>query len=783
MLLFAVLSIFNANAQWESDTAINLKVSNSLSSDSQSIAAPSGGTYIVYYKSVPAPVNFEIWVQYLSPIGTKMFGDDGMLLTNTLPMSTYTTMWKLSVDGKGNLYVGATGTGAGTPAYVYKVMPTGELPWGASGLNVGSGYLPTIHPLSNFEVLISWMPAAGGKAKIQHYTEMGVAIWLNPIEVMPSTAYANSGTVVADMFEQSNGYFTAVFHTRTSAGLNSFLFAQRYDSAGVAQWTQPTQLADKGSAYNNLTYGGTQDGDVIYYGYSLATGLRYDAFAQRLNTDGTTPWGINGIDFDTNISYYEMNAKIAYSPGSQYVWMISSYTSSSQSTYGEYVQKFDKVTGARQFTDNAHQVYPVDAASRVHVGNLYLANSLPVFALKSGADNGVSATTLSAQFLDVNGNFFPATYVKPLATFAANKGRIVLNKPASNQGVITFVEAKTTNEPKISAQNFSLTIDPCTINVNAIADFSKACSVNFEDLTLPTGTDICAGTVTATIDDQSIFPITANTTVQWTFTSTSGGTATQTQNIIITNTITPPALEDVTSQCSVMLTDLTVPVATDSCGNTITATTNATFPLTQGTTAITWTFTSPTGTIATQTQNIIVNDTTAPTLTVQNISATVAEDGTVNITAAQFDNGSTDSCGNDTATWTWSVSPASFTCTDLGEQTVTITATDAYGNIATTTATVSITDPNGYCTTSGIGEFNKKVISIYPNPAQEFFTIESAEAIKSVVVYDMLGKTVFRGTMSATTATVDSGMWSAGVYNVTVENAAGDQQRLKLVKN
>jgi hypothetical protein len=60
----------------------------------------------------------------------------------------------------------------------------------------------------------------------------------------------------------------------------------------------------------------------------------------------------------------------------------------------------------------------------------------------------------------------------------------------------------------------------------------------------------------------------------------------------------------------------------------------------------------------------------------------------VSITADDVDNGSSDACGIASL----SVVPDSFTCDDLGENTVLLTVTDINSNVATCSATVTITD-------------------------------------------------------------------------------------------
>ncbi|MGH2665359.1 T9SS type A sorting domain-containing protein [Flavobacterium sp.] len=451
-LLFALLTCFYANAQWTTDTAVNTLVINKISSDSQSIATSDGKTFIVFWKQVPAPINFELRVQLLDSDGYQQFGPEGMLISNTIPMSTSTVIWKIAIDSQNSLYVGATGTanGAGNPGFVYKISSNGTMLWGQNGISLGAAYLPTMLPLANGDVIINYW-TGNGQSKIQRFTSDGAPIWATPVSVMSDNG--TNATTPANMYELSNQEIMVVFHKKLSFGVASNLFAQKYNANGIAQWAAPTQLSNKGTAYNSL-YSSTQDGNVIYYGYSGATGTRYDSYLQRINTDGTIPWGINGVDFDTNQTFYEMDTKVACTPGSQYVWSISKYTTSSQSSTGEFVQKFDKITGERQFTANAKQVYPVNTNYKNHTGDLYLVNDNPYFLIKSGIDNGVSPIPLNMVQLDSNGNFSWPEEFLPVATFSASKGRIVLNKPFNNESVVVFVEEKMSGEPRIYAQKF-----------------------------------------------------------------------------------------------------------------------------------------------------------------------------------------------------------------------------------------------------------------------------------------------------------------------------------------
>ena len=443
-ILIFIVSI-NGNAQWTTDTVLNTLVADSEVGDMQAIGSSEGKTYVVFWKSVAPPVNYELRLQILDVDGFQLLGNDGMLVSDAIPMSTYTVIWSIVTDNEDNLYIGITGTGSGEPAFVFKLDAEGNHLWGPNGVNVGTGYSVTVLPLSTGEAIVSWFPE--GESVMQKYDASGNAIWGSTQSIIEG----GNNTVPANMFELTNGDYIMIFHSLTF-GINSNLFAQRYNSSGVLQWTNPTQISNYGTVFNT-TYDGLQDGDVVYMGYKASPGNRFDSFLQRIDADGTLPWGINGSDFDTNQTDYEMDTKIAFKEGSAYIWSSCNYTNTSQSEKGEYIQKFDKETGARMFTDNAKEIFPI-GSEKVHAGSMYLINDFPLLLIKDGLDNGVSPTSLHALMLDENGDFAWPEETRPLAIYSANKRRIQFTKPANNQSVTVFIEDKGAGS-KIYAQNFT----------------------------------------------------------------------------------------------------------------------------------------------------------------------------------------------------------------------------------------------------------------------------------------------------------------------------------------
>jgi hypothetical protein len=81
-------------------------------------------------------------------------------------------------------------------------------------------------------------------------------------------------------------------------------------------------------------------------------------------------------------------------------------------------------------------------------------------------------------------------------------------------------------------------------------------------------------------------------------------------------------------------------------------------------------------------------DKVAPVVNAKNIIVQLGADGKASIVAPDVDGGTTDACGIASL----SIAPLSFTCSNIGTNTVTLTATDVNGNPANATATVTVAD-------------------------------------------------------------------------------------------
>ena len=439
----------NNQTQWTTDTTVNTEVSTyeSQNQDMKSIALDNGRTAIVYWKEVSTGGNYELWLQIMNANGNKELGPDGIMISNTIPMSTYVNFWSLTKDDNNNIYIGVTGTN-GDVGIAFKLDKNGNHLWPTNGINLGSGFLVTILPLSDGNALISWLDGNAYTSYMQKFDSNGNAIWTNNVLLDP-----NGYTAPANLFELSNGDILAIYHQR-SYGVNSTLWAQRYTSGGNYVWSNPIQISTKTTAYNAF-YSPAQVGDTIFFGYVGKSGSRFDSYIQKINPDGTLPWGADGLDFDINQTNYEMDTQIYIEDGSQYLWAICSYTNSAQDQYGEYVQKIDITNGTRLFTDNAKVLYNI-GSQKTHEGKLWVYNDNPLFLLEDGVNNGINEIILNIIKLDSNGDFYWTDEFKPIATNpGTNKKGAILNEKYNNQSVVVFNENKSGGSDfKIYAQNF-----------------------------------------------------------------------------------------------------------------------------------------------------------------------------------------------------------------------------------------------------------------------------------------------------------------------------------------
>jgi hypothetical protein len=131
--------------------------------------------------------------------------------------------------------------------------------------------------------------------------------------------------------------------------------------------------------------------------------------------------------------------------------------------------------------------------------------------------------------------------------------------------------------------------------------------------------------------------------------------------------------------------------ATDNCGTPVVSLSKTAFDCSNlGDNVVVVTAVDQFGNVKTSNAIVKVVDVTAPSIVTPStqVVLNLSSNGTATLPLSQVMLSTTDNCGTPTVTW----SPSTFTCANLGNNTVTITSMDASGNVTTATVVVLVQD-------------------------------------------------------------------------------------------
>jgi gliding motility-associated-like protein len=261
----------------------------------------------------------------------------------------------------------------------------------------------------------------------------------------------------------------------------------------------------------------------------------------------------------------------------------------------------------------------------------------------------------------------------------------------------------------------------------------------------PVAFDNCT-VVSVANDAPAIFPI-GTTTVTWTVTDASGNIATATQLVNVvdqtapTVQVQPDLTVSTTEGCEATGVVLSLPITSDNCTENLTIVNDAPAIFPTGTTTVTWTVTDAAGNFTVVTQNVTVLDYTAPIVNLQNTAILLDANGNANLSFEQVDNGSYDNCTISSV----ELSPASFDCSQVGNNTVTVTITDANGNISTGEVNVLVIASDACGADSWNGPDVPEAFTPNGNSINDTWVIAALEGYntKQLSVYSRYGTLVY----------------------------------------
>jgi len=533
MIIFLTLVPGSGNAQWNNNTSVNILISGFPVADMQAAPTTDGKTWIAFYAVNGG--NYDMRAQLIDANGYKLLGADGVLVSS-YPSGTATFVFNVCVDASNNLIIAYQDMRSGQEqAIVYKISETGTQLWSSTGIILGGGLAPYPAVLSNGEVVVAWNETATNTCNLQKITTSGTLAWGSPIPIMVGTTTTTRGQLIGNL----SGKFTLVYQKR-GVGISTTLYSQMFDNSGAALYAglQICNQTTSGARYYSIV----AEGDTTYFGYYISTGNRFNSFLQRINPTGTTPWGMNGSNFNTSVGTndpYQSETHINMTPGSSYVWSVCTFTNPSQTEDGVYVQKFLKTSGARQFTDAGKMVYAISASMDEQWGELALVNDTPMFESED-VNYKIYATRL-----DASGNFtWPGNRVElssTTATMATPKMRNGFTPDGPNRCAGSWTENRGTDYMGY-AQG---------ISIGGLIGLTVDTQGSVPAVITTTG-----GTLQMVA---TVFPASASQSVTWSIVPTTGSATISTNGLVtaVANGIVYAkaiAVQDITVKDSMMIT-------------------------------------------------------------------------------------------------------------------------------------------------------------------------------------------------------------------------------------
>ncbi len=334
----------SAFAQYPSDPALNLAVSDAASDQSQSKLAPTadGGTWVSWFDGIGT--GWDVRIQKLDGQGNEIFAHNGLMVGDRSFSSTQDYGLDTSSTDDA-LIVFRDDRPGGTQITAAKVTAAGTHAWGATGVNLTSTgdfvANPKIAGTSDGGAVVAWVQ--NQNIVVQKLDAAGVPLWGAGVVVSP----ASGNYSTADLHDVGTGAILSLVHQTGGFSSPKHLRAQKFDGAGTAMWgATPMAIFDGGSLqFGNFPPFITDNaGGAIFSWYSSSPSLQ--CFAQRVNSAGVEAWAHNGVALATTAGNVRTDPSVHFDAAADEVYASWTEQTANQAMRGIHAQRLD-ASGAR----------------------------------------------------------------------------------------------------------------------------------------------------------------------------------------------------------------------------------------------------------------------------------------------------------------------------------------------------------------------------------------------------------------------------------------------------
>lgn len=442
--LFAMIAFTAgvARAQWPTDPSVNLAIADR--SGSQQIplvgSTSDGGTYVAWFDNTAG--SYQVYLQRLSAAGVEQWPHNGILVSGH-PQDTALFGWDMIVDSADNAVIVFSDIrdGGDLDTFAYKVGPTGQMLWGADGvqLSINNGFdpAPRVAEAANGDFVFVWQrdPSLGdADIRMQRLTAAGTPLLAVGGLAVVASAGEDPGFVQIVPAENGNVILTWLRNIR-SLSSPRHIRARKFSPTGSPLWAGSVEVFGAFSipiGYFPSMLADGAGGAVI--AWHRSDGSLYNSFVQHLDSSGAELFPHDGIAVSTTPGMYHIGPALAYDKTSGESFIFWNEENSLQSQWGIYGQKFSP-TGVRAWGDGGVALMPVNTVYKSIPRTVPYAGGAMVFLLDQ--TGGFGTDRLLGMRVDGQGNqVWPGGQVV-ISSLPSSKARYPVTMASS--GVATLV--------------------------------------------------------------------------------------------------------------------------------------------------------------------------------------------------------------------------------------------------------------------------------------------------------------------------------------------------------
>lgn len=366
-------------------------------------------------------------------------------------MATYQTQPAITSDGSGGAIIAWVDNRNGNPdIYAQRISATGMIQWTVGGVAVctATGYQswPTIVSDGSGGAIITWEDNRSGSPDIyaQRINADSILQWAtNGVAICTAINNQNYPTIVSD---GSGGAIIAWQDTRSVA--ETGVYVQRIGAGGTVQWAENgVALCTVGGSQGHQT-SITSDG----YGGAIVTwedarsGDNIDIYAQRINTNGTIQWTMNGVAICTAINYQMFPTIVSDSGGGA----IITWQDWRNGNYDIYAQRIN-ADSTVQWTANGVAICTATDNQNVPT----ITGDGSGGAIITWHDNRSGNEDIYAQRINVNGTIQWTADGVAVCTVAGGQGYPIAVSDGNGGAIIEWFDYGNASDDNIYAQKIS----------------------------------------------------------------------------------------------------------------------------------------------------------------------------------------------------------------------------------------------------------------------------------------------------------------------------------------